>query len=202
VLSILIGAIDREPDLLWKARSADSHQPVRLSGWSPDGNTLAGTQHDDLWLLDMTKARVILIQTPFTERDPVFSPDGRWLAYSSDRSGSDEIYVQSFPALGAPQRLTDQGTAVEPLWSRDGRELFYRRRDSVMAISVTAGLTFVAGPPRQLFEGKFATAVVRARNYDVAPDAKHFVMVGAEVRPESAAPELRIVRNWSSRLPQ
>ncbi len=129
----------------------------------------------------------------------MFSPDGRWIAYSSDASGSPEIYVRAYPGLADPQRLTSEGAAVEPVWSRDGRELFYRRLDRVMAVSVTTGSAFTAGPARPLFEGKYATGA-SIRDYDVSPDGQHFLMVGRESESESIPREIRVLRNWSAKL--
>jgi hypothetical protein len=213
VWSAPIGAADRKPVPLWGGA-------IRLGGWSRDGRVLAGTQGGHLWLLHMTNdgppraegatapalrppwSQAVVIETPFTERTPVFSPDGRWIAFSSNRSGSSDIYVRPFPELSDPQRVTVDGAAVEPVWSSDGREIFYRRHDALMAVSVTAGSTFTAGPSRTLFEGKFATTAVAARNYDVSPDGQHFVMVSREPEPDVVAREIRVLRNWSAKLPQ
>ena len=202
--------VDGTPVRLWG-------EPVRLGAWSGDGRRLAGTLSGDLWFLHMVAtgpplagsgpasalpwSQAVRIQTPFTERDPVFSPDGRWIAFSSDQAGSSEIFVRSYPDLGEPQRITLDGSAGEPVWSRDGREIFYRRNTAVMAVTVTGGSTLTAGPPRQLFEGKFATSAVGGRNYDVAPDGQHFVMVSLEPEPEAGAREIRVVRNWSAKQP-
>jgi hypothetical protein len=200
VLSTPIEAAALPPATLWGARPWESHEPVRLSDWSRDGRLLAGSQRGDLWVLDVTSAgQAVLIQTPSSERDPVFSPDGRWIAYSSDTSGSPEIYVRAYPGLAEPQRVTSEGGAVEPVWSRDGRELFYRRLDWVMAVSVTTGSTFTAGPSRPLFEGKFATGS-SIRDYDVSPDGQHFLMVSRESQSDSIPREIRVLRNWSAKL--
>lgn len=216
VVSGLIDAPDRPPARLWGATLGDSRQPLHLSAWDRDGRVLAGTQQGDLWLLDtvhparvhpegaaaaheLAWSRALLIRTPFTERDPVFSPDGRWIAYSSDRSGSNEIYVQSYPALGEPQRVTNDGDAVEPLWSGNGREIFYRRHEAMMSVIITSGATVTAGPPRQLFDASFASPPGGPRGYDASPDGQHFVMVG-HVEPEPVVRELSVLRHWSAKL--
>jgi serine/threonine-protein kinase len=138
--------------------------------------------------------RSVFLATPFQERVPRFSPDGRWVAYVSNDSGRDEVYVR--PAAGTGGKVTvssDGGT--EPAWARDGRELFYRRGDRVLAAAVATGATFTASPPRVLFEGPYE----RDRgsggaypNYDVAPDGQRFAMIQAP----TASSDIVVVLNW------
>ncbi|MDR3722704.1 MAG: protein kinase [Candidatus Acidoferrales bacterium] len=126
--------------------------------WSPDGQLVAfieinATTGYDIWVLRIgdRKAQPFL-RTPFNESAPEFSPDGRWLAYVSDESGRFEIYVQPYPGPGGKWQIsTDGGT--EPVWNRNGRELFYRSGDKMMAAAVATQPSFFAGKPRMLFEG-------------------------------------------------
>ena len=201
--------------LQWEARAGDSLEPVRLGGWSGDGRLLVGIQHGDLWVLDVAKreppvpdtdenadhhvpwSRALVLQTPFDERDAAISPDGHWIAYASGRSGRSEIYVQSYPNLAEPRQVTEGGGASEPVWSRDGRELFYRRGATLMAMSVTTGAVWSAGSAHALFETTFAAT--GARGYDVSPDGKHFLMVASDdAKPVSR--DIRVLRGWAAAL--
>ena len=104
-----------------------------------------------------------------------FSPDGHWLAYQSDQTGRMEVYVQSYPEPGARVPVSLQGGS-EPVWARNGRELFYRAGDSLMVASVTLSPEFAVAGRRRLFTGAFLSGGA-FREYDVAPDDQHFVMI-------------------------
>lgn len=103
------------------------------------------------------------LATQFTEAFPAFSRDGRWIAYQSTESGRYEIYVQPFPGPGGKWQVSTEG-GLRPKWSRNGRELFFRSGNRMMAAPVAPGPTFTAGTPRVLFEGQYAPP------YDVTPD--------------------------------
>jgi serine/threonine-protein kinase len=147
------------------------------TSWSPDGKAIAvveqyRTTFNDISVLAPTEGAIPtpFLNTAFDERDPVFSPDGHWMAYRSNESGRDEIYVQRYPAAGPKWLLsTDGGT--NPVWRRDGRELFYRKGNTMMAISTGLRPTFSAGKPKVLFEGEFED------DYDVTADGSRFVMI-------------------------
>ncbi len=181
--------------------------------WSPSGQTLvfmglSPSTGYDLWALSIDGDRGLrpLLVTRFDEQYPEFAPDGRWLAYASNESGRNEVYVQPYPGPGPRQQVsTDGGTA--PVWSRDGRELFYITADSVggqaapmrmMRASVQLRPTFQVGPPRMLFEGKYG-ATANVRGYDVAPDGR-FLMVQQKERPTTTVSELVFVENWLTEL--
>lgn len=183
------------------------------SSWSPDGKTLAFIQmstgtNADIWTLSLAdgvaKSRPFL-ETPYSERYPEFSPDGRWIAYVSNESGRDQVYVQPYPGPGARHQVsTDLGSA--PLWARSGRELFYIARPAatgfnrMMAVDVTLGATFTAGKPRMLFEGQYPlTGTVRG--YDVSPDGRRFLLFQfKEEAPAPAITEVVMVQNWFEEL--
>jgi len=122
-----------------------------------------------------------------------FSPDGHWVAYSSNESGREEIYVQPFPGPGGKWIVSSDGGSV-PRWSRSGREIFYRNADKMMSVEVQTQPTFQAGTPHVLFQGSYSITP-----YDVAPDSQHFLLVkDKEGQPE--AREVRVVLNWVEEL--
>lgn len=177
--------------------------------WSPDGrllafDDLAPTTGRDIWMLrvDERKAQPFL-QTPAFEDAPQFSPDGHWLAYASDESGSREIYVQPYPGPGGKWQISNEG-GTEPMWNRNGRELFYRIGDKMMAVDVSTQPGFAAGKPRQLFEGHYLmnSAGYARPDYDVSPDGQRFLMLKpVEQEQAGTAPtQIIVVQNWTEEL--
>ena len=132
---------------------------------------------------------------------PQFSPDGRWLAYVSDESGRREVYVQPYPGPGGKWQISTEG-GTEPQWNRNGRELFYRSGDKMLAVEISTQRNFAAGSPRQLFEERYLSnrlSYARA-NYDVSPDGQRFLML-KPVEQEKAAPtQINVVLNWTEEL--
>ena len=127
------------------------------------------------------------------------APDGRWLAYQSDESGEDRIYVRPFPDVDGGRFPISAGGGTEPLWSPDGRELFYRSGDSLMAVPVRTESAFEAGSAAVLFTGSY-----RARNgrmYDIAPDGQRFLMVKQlETSEGGLVNHVILVENWFEEL--
>jgi serine/threonine-protein kinase len=185
------------------------------NSWSPDGQLLAFTEPNpttgyDIWVLRMSdrKAQPFL-RTSFTKGAPRFSPDGRWLAYVSNESGRYEIYAQPYPGPGGKWQIsTDGGT--EPVWNRNGRELFYRNGDKMMAVDIATQPGFAAGKPRMLFEGPYLPrtnlpTLATMPNYDVSPDGQRFLMLKPveEAQLElHAPPQIVVVQNWFEELKQ
>jgi Tol biopolymer transport system component len=135
------------------------------------------------------------IQGRFNADDPQFSPDGRYLAYSSDESGRVEIYVRPHPGPGGITQISNQG-GNSPLWSRDGRELFYMNNGKLMAVAVHTQPELMVDTPVVLFQGTFSDDI--GSEYDIASDGKHFVMVRP---PESApSPQVLVILNYFSEL--
>ncbi len=177
-----------------------------LCDWSSDGQHLIYVEWHpqtgaDLWTLQLggnTPPRPFL-KSPFNEKQAAFSPNGRWLAYVSDESGQNEVYVQPFPGPGAKQQVS-AGGGEEPAWSHSGRELFYRIGGRMMAVNTREGGDFSLDRPRRLFEGLFYYTAAPSRTYDVSPDGQ-FVMVG-EPELEYATRQINVVLNWPANLTQ
>lgn len=173
--------------------------------WSPDGRILAfievnPTTGRDIWLLPVEGERkpYPFLQTQFNESAPRFSPDGRWLAYVSDESGRFEVYVQSFPGPGGKWQISTDGGS-EPVWNPNGRELFYRVGNKMMAVDIMTETFFTVGKPKVLFEGWYEKSTVSRANYDVAPDGQRFLMVkpGEQEQPPT---QINVVLNWFEEL--
>jgi Tol biopolymer transport system component/tRNA A-37 threonylcarbamoyl transferase component Bud32 len=135
----------------------------------------------------------------FNLAHPSLSPDGRWMAYDSDESGRVEVYVQSYPDAQRKRWKVSPAQGSEPLWTRGGRELVYRKGDSVMAVTVDLenGRT---GPPTLLFSGPYPDSPgwTRPRSYDVSRDGERFLLT--KVPPRNARPHIAVVLNWFAEL--
>ncbi|MGH7559509.1 MAG: protein kinase domain-containing protein [Gemmatimonadales bacterium] len=136
-----------------------------------------------------------LLVTPFDERSPAIAPNDRWVAYVSNETGRDEVYVRAL-GTGGGRWLVSAAGGTEPRWRRDGRELFYRNADSVFAVQVRLGPDFGAGPRTLLFTGDFLTNY-RHATYDVHPDGQRFVFITGD--PDDAG-ELVFVQNFLAPL--
>lgn len=175
------------------------------SSWSPDGQLLAfievaPTTGIDIWVLRL-RARTAqpFLRTSFNETSPQFSPDGRWLEYISDESGRFEVYVQPFPGPGGKWQISTEGGA-EPLWNPNGRELFYRNGDKMMAVDISAQPNFSIGKPKVLFEGKYELTPATLTNYDVSPDGQRFLMLKPSEQTQVAPTQINVVLNWYEEL--
>ncbi|HEX2455531.1 MAG TPA: protein kinase, partial [Vicinamibacterales bacterium] len=165
------------------------------SGVTPDGAYVifgAGGNQDLMMLaLDGTRRVQPLLQTPSVERNGVVSPDGRWLAYESDRAGQFEIYVGPFPHASEGQWQISKTGGTRPLWAPSGQELFYVRPDgALMAVPVDPhGGRWSAGSPAKVLEGPYVTRSLRdKRTYDMSTDGKRFLVV--KQPPNQAAPQI------------
>jgi eukaryotic-like serine/threonine-protein kinase len=173
--------------------------------WSPNGQVLAfvevtPTTGYDLWTLGLgdRKAQPFL-RTQFNESVPQFSPDGRWLAYISNETGRWEIYVQPYPSSGGKWQISTEGGA-EPVWNRNGRELFYRNGDKMMAVDIATQPSFTAGKPRVLFEAHYVPPPGTTPNYDVSPDGQRFLMIKPNDAGDAAPAQINVVLNWFEEL--
>ena len=169
--------------------------------WSPDYRyliyeTISHETKGDLFYSERHKdgslgEPVTFLQSPFDEGSPKFSPDGQFVAYVSDESGRDEIYVRTFPGGDGKWRVsTNGGTA--PRWRRDGKELFYVQRTTLMAVTIRTAPRFTAGTPARLFERQMLESM--NPEYDVTPDGKRFLVreEPADERPLA----IHVVDNW------
>ena len=139
-----------------------------------------------------------LLQSRFDNFAMTLSPDGQWLAYVSLESGSPEVYVRPFPSVDSARTVISVGGGQEPVWSRDGRELFFRSpRGDMYAVAVTTGQRFSAGVPKLLFPGIGLAIQDYHRSYDVHPDGKRFLMVAAG---GGEASSLNVIFNWRVEL--
>jgi serine/threonine protein kinase len=173
--------------------------------WSPDGQSIAHVVGDpktrnDIWLLPVSGDRrpTSFIQTSFNEYHARISPDGKWMAYVSDESGRNEVYVTRFPKASGKWPVSSSG-GNSPVWRRDSRELFYHAHDGkIMAVSVAVGPDFAAGRPVALFTAK---ALVGRLGlgwfYDVAADGRFLI----NVLVERTSPPATVLVNWSPRDP-
>ncbi|MGA8607984.1 MAG: protein kinase [Candidatus Sulfotelmatobacter sp.] len=173
--------------------------------WSPNGQVLAfveitPTTGYDIWMLGLgdRKAQPFL-RTQFNESVPQFSPDGRRLAYISNESGRWEIYVQPYPSSGGKWQISTEG-GTEPVWNRNGRELFYRNGDKMMAVDISTQPSFTAGKPHMLFEGHYVPPPGTAPNYDVSPDGQRFLMIKPSEAGDAAPSQINVVLNWFEEL--
>jgi serine/threonine-protein kinase len=147
-----------------------------------------------------------LIATMFAERGGIVSRDGRWLAYTSNESGQDEVYVRPFPGVDGGRWQVSNGGGTQPLWSPDGRELYWvDSQGRIMAASVPPGAAFVAGSPKILFNVNGLTVrnpdAFFGRMYDISPDGRRFLVSKSGDADDAAAPpQIVVVQNWFEEL--
>ena len=140
----------------------------------------------------------VLVASKFEDLSPALSPDGKWLAYSSNETGRHEIYVRPFPETNDAKYQVSLEGGIEPRWARSGRELFYRSvRDKLISVPVMPGATFIKGAPVDLFDVSMYSAQTYTQAYDVSPDGKRFLMLRIVGRPR---PEPVVVFNFLDEL--
>jgi eukaryotic-like serine/threonine-protein kinase len=211
-------------DLYWKAAdgTGTAEKLAALPGrglyaqsFSRDGKTLVLWEltmspfSSDIGMLSMDGGRVRkgLLQEKYLEMSPRLSPDGRWLAYVSDESKRSEVYVRPFPEVDRARWPISTAGGYSPLWSPDGRELFYRSGDAVMAVRVETEPAFNPGKPTVLFRGAYYTPLAGVTPWDISPDGKRFLMLqkAASAGTPTAAEvpsKINVVVNWLEELKQ
>jgi eukaryotic-like serine/threonine-protein kinase len=176
--------------------------PTRDGRWLVLRRSAAEAGSGDIFAVKTGDTTLVpLVTSNARELSPALSPDSRWLAYSSDESGTSEIYVRPFPDAATARWQVSASGGTNPLWSRDGRELFYiNGRGEMASVPIGAGPSFNAGEPRVLFSVSNYTVGGNAGVYDVSPDGKRFLMI----RPLAGLgeTELVVVQNWFEELKQ
>ncbi|MDP3716573.1 MAG: protein kinase [Acidobacteriota bacterium] len=183
--------------------------------YSPDGRAIVFTMN--LQTSAPPKIAVISLdgdQKPrplddsrYAQGSPKISPDGRYLAYCTNETGRPQVYVRAFPGPGPTTQVSTEG-GTDPVWRRDGRELFYRNGDSMMVVPLAAGPDFVNGRPELLWKGSYSHGMssscgppgLTSSNYDVTPDGLRFLMVRDEDVEKETAREFILVQGWGDEL--
>ena len=198
---------------IWTAPVAGTQPPRKVAagprdlapnGWSPDGERIVATAFGGSTPTDVVVVPAAggdpspLVAAEFNESNAALSPDGRWIAYQSNETGRDEVYVTSFPVPGRKWQVS-QGEGTDPAWRGDSREVYYRDGRGLYAAEVDGGKPVLeVGAVRRLFDmpGNFAPA----RQYDVTPDGKRF-LVGEPIDTNDAS-VVTLVLNWNAELPK
>jgi serine/threonine-protein kinase len=213
-----------EGNLYWKAadgsgaveRLTTSARSQTPASWSPDGTMFAYVEEGeskgffqfDIWVLSIgdRKTRAV-IHTAANEMTPEFSPDGRWLAFVSNESGRNEVYVQPYPGPGERHLISTNG-GEQPAWSGNGRELFYVQggtfsgggRKTLMSVRVVTAPAFLAATPEALFESA-DLSIPWGRSYDVASDGRRFLLTLRKEAPTNPPPaQMIFVQHWFEEL--
>ncbi len=166
--------------------------------FSPDGSVLIYTSTGDIWAAPTNKDRapVPLARTAAQEWGGLFSPDGRYFAYTSDEDGKYEVYVQPYPPTGQRWKISNRG-GESPVWSGTGAELFYRLGSQWLVVPIQAQPTFEAGTPELFLEGPYLQ--VPGKSYDVARDSRRLLLIrGTE--EGSTRTQLKVIVNWFEEL--
>ena len=196
--------------MYWTAADGSGHPEAiagSLSGDLPcsvsrDGDTLAFMRQNaqtsrDIYVLSLRgqhRPRPV-VSTFAYEGGAQFSPDGHWMAYASDESGQMQVYVRPFPGPDRRWPVSTKG-GTQPLWNRNGKEIFYRSGNKMMVVDVSGSGDLTFSQPRQLFDQRYVFQNVSLANYDVSPDGQQFVMV----KDETGSGRLNVVLNWAEEL--
>ena len=195
-------------------RLTDVGKRLSVVSFSPDGENLLFDNADDransvdVWVLPMRGDRTPkpFVSSRAVEGSAKFSPDGMWVAYCSTESGRAEVYIQRWPGPGSKIQISSDG-GTDPIWRRDGKELFYRNGDRMMAVAVEIGPALRAGRPAQLWEGPYSHGMSSScgppgptsANYDVTTDGRRFLMVKDNHRDVKAT-KVVVILNWAQEL--
>jgi serine/threonine-protein kinase len=200
--------------LAWRA--TDGSTPVerlldgsfRPYGLTPNGSTLLLQSAGDIFAFTLpldgrqnSAEPTPLMQTPSTEQNAEVSPDGRWVAYQSNDSGRDEVYVRPFPNVDGGRASISTSGGRAPLWSRSGNELFYVSADgAVMAVPVNRGPVWRHGPAAQVVAPGYFHAGEVMRTFDVSLDGRRFLMIKQTAVAAGTPRSIVVVQNWFGEL--
>ena len=193
--------LTRSDDPLWPSSWSRDGQSVVFAGMGPNGNF-------DISMLALGDKKVQpLLNTTFREADGAVSPDGRWLAYTSNESGRLEVYIRPFPTGAGRWQVSDAGGGL-PRWAGTGRELFYRVDDGIMVASIDVeGDSLRTGKPVRLFTGPFRGGVTGVSiggnifaDYDVTSDGQRFIMFPATETESTNRGIVTLVTQWFDEL--
>jgi len=201
-------------------RSGPEEMLANVPAWqsavsfSPDGKHLAYDEVDPhgpeygVWIMSLEGGREsrAFAKSKFQQGAGKFSPDGRWLVYCSMESGKAEVYVQQYPGPGPKIQGSSEG-GMDPLWRRDGKEIFYRNGSKMMAVSVSTQGGFQAGRPAALWEGEYTFGLSSScglrgatfTSYDVSPDGQRFLMI-KDRDGNMYSTRIVVVVNWAAEL--
>ena len=195
------GAVERLTE------SPDTQYPT---GVSADGRRLIFTDEspttaNDVMAIELDATRRVtpLVQSPFTERNGIISPDGRWLAYEANDSGPFEVYVRPFPEVNSGRWLVSTAGGTRPIWVRSGQELIYvSPTGALMGVGVARGPSWAATTPTLVVkEGYFTNLNWWGRSYDISPDGQRFLMIKEGGADGTAAPaSIIVVQHWVEEL--
>jgi len=179
------------------------------ASWSPTGLAyvevkLRGGERREIGVLPTGSEKPVVFLEGANLLHPQFSPDGKWMAYMSDESRRNEVYVRAYPGPGPKSQISVDGGAG-PVWRKDGREIFYIKnmgagRFRILAVDVETNPAFKAGKPHIIFEDQFQHKGAHVRDYDLSPDGQHFIFIRAIDEPEKPLTEINVVLNWFREL--
>jgi serine/threonine-protein kinase len=202
-------------NLMWKSANGTGDAETfatglpfaaRPYGWSADKLSLVYDQENvssDVFLLPLNGNRrpQALVANDFRNHRPAISPDGRWIAYTSNETSREEIYVRPFPAVGSGRWQISSEGGISPVWSPNGRELFYNSPpdDTMFQVEIEATTSFRPGTPKMLFRKSYYWGLAAdGRSYDIGPDGRLLMIKDGGVT--GGDPSIRVVLNWHEEL--